>query len=268
MKKAWLAVRLIIAVILTVIGTAYANSVVFAQQEYNDFTYEKDAEGIVITGYIGTDESIKIPEAIEETDVKEIGEFAFYRTKVKSIVLPDTVSRIGECAFCRADELENINIPENITSIETGVFSECLSLTEIAIPRNVKFIETGAFGGCISLKRIIVDSQNAYYKDVDGVLYTKDGKALAAYPNGRECESYSVEANTEKIMDFAFYCSNVKTVELPESVTEIGQSAFLKAYLLEKANVPYGVKSIDETTFACCPNLKELIISPDIIITR
>jgi len=89
-----------------------------------------------------------------------------------------------------------------------------------------------------------------------------------AYPNGKEDESYTVADRTEEIMEFAFYGSNIRFAELPESVTKIGASAFLKACSLEKANVPSGVKCIDETTFACCRNLKELIISPDIEIIR
>ena len=268
MRTAGLAARLGLAFILIVLGSIYANSYTLADEMKNGITYEHIGEKIVITGYTGDDADVRIPEMIDGKYVSEIGEFAFYRTQVRNIMLPDCIEKIGENAFYRAENLVGVNIPDGLTEIENGVFSGCVALEEIIIPQNIKSIKSGVFGGCSAMKRIVVDKRNSRYKDVDGVLYTKDGKILVAYPNGRGAESYKVEDGTEEIMEFAFYCSDIKFAELPESVTKIGASAFLKACLLEKANVPSGVKSIDETTFACCRNLKELVISPDIEIIR
>jgi len=59
------------------------------------------------------------------------------------------------------------------------------NLKSIIIPKNVKLIDDYAFTGCDLLKNITVDENNLYYKDVDGVLYTKDGKTRVHYPEGK-----------------------------------------------------------------------------------
>ena len=64
-------------------------------------------------------------------------------------VIPNSVTAIGENAFCGLDGLTSINIPNSITSIGAGAFSFCFHLTgDLTIPNSVETIGAGAFFQC------------------------------------------------------------------------------------------------------------------------
>ena len=64
-------------------------------------------------------------------------------------VIPNTVTSIGENAFCGITGLTHIDIPDSVTSIGDGAFSFCFDLTgDLTIPNSVKTIGAGAFFQC------------------------------------------------------------------------------------------------------------------------
>ena len=77
-----------------------------------------------------------------------------YRAKETNYTIPNSVTTIGEGAFCGCDSLTNINIPNSVTTIGKGAFSHCDSLTSINIPNSVTTIGISAFWGCNSLTNI------------------------------------------------------------------------------------------------------------------
>ena len=77
-----------------------------------------------------------------------------YRAKETNYTIPNSVTTIGEGAFCGCDSLTNINIPNSVTTIGKGAFSHCDSLTSINIPNSVTTIGISAFWGCDSLTNI------------------------------------------------------------------------------------------------------------------
>ena len=74
-----------------------------------------------------------------------------YRATETNYTIPNSVTTIGEGAFCGCESLTNINIPNSVTAIGKGAFSYCNSLTNINIPNSVTTIEDGAFYFCINL---------------------------------------------------------------------------------------------------------------------
>ena len=74
-----------------------------------------------------------------------------YRATETNYTIPNSVTTIGEGAFCGRESLTNINIPNSVTAIGKGAFSYCNSLTNINIPNSVTTIEDWAFCGCINL---------------------------------------------------------------------------------------------------------------------
>lgn len=109
--------------------------------------------------YLG---DIVIPEKIEvdgvEYTVTEIGEYAFFYTKgITSLVMPETIEKIGTYAFCYSI-IEKLNIPSKVKVLEPYVFSDCNDLKEITLPEGLEKISEGAFYACKLLKNITIPS--------------------------------------------------------------------------------------------------------------
>ena len=74
--------------------------------------------------------------------------------ELKSIVIPDSITRIGDCAFFGCENLTSIVLPDSITEIGEYAFYGCEKLTSIIIPNSVVEIGQAAFECCKSLKTI------------------------------------------------------------------------------------------------------------------
>ena len=187
-------------------------------------------------------------------------------TSLENITIPNNITDLGYMTFSDCTSLKNITIPESVTTISRFTFSGCISLESIVIPKNVSFISVGndVFYGCTSLKSLSVDSDNEYYYSVDNVLYSKNDNQLMYYPEGLENENVELPSGVNKIAPLAFKNRNVKSLELPDTVTEIMYLAFSGCTSLAYVNIPESVKSIgtpwDGNTFSNCPNLKAVTI--------
>ena len=96
--------------------------------------------------------NIVIPDS-----VTDIGDYVFFHcSSLSNIVIPDSVSNIGNYAFTLCTSLSNIVIPDSVTSIGTGAFSDCTSLSKIVIPDGVTSIGYCAFSRCYSLSNIVI----------------------------------------------------------------------------------------------------------------
>lgn len=105
-------------------------------------------------------------------------------------------------------------------SIFANAFDYAKNLTEINIPASVDTIKDN-FYGCTSLKAFNVADNNSTYTSVDGIIYSKDKKTLIKAPNAIEGDIV-IEDGVETIANYAFYnCTNVKSITIPASVTEI-----------------------------------------------
>ena len=99
--------------------------------------------------------SIIIPDS-----VTSIGDYAFFRCiSLANITIPNGLTSIGEDAFCECTSLVDVTIPDSVTSIGQYAFSNCTSLTNVTIPDSVTSIGVGTFSECTSLTEIIVDSR-------------------------------------------------------------------------------------------------------------
>ncbi|MBO5712625.1 MAG: leucine-rich repeat domain-containing protein [Clostridia bacterium] len=104
-----------------------------------------------------------------------------------------------------------------------------------------------------------VDDNNTYYKDVDGVLYTKDGKTLICYPAGKTATTFIISSTVISIGYAAFSsCSKLTSVVIPESVISIGYAAFTYCTSLSSVVIPDSVISIGEGAFCECVSLTSI----------
>ena len=70
---------------------------------------------------------------------------------VKSVVISEGITVIGQQNFCRMSSITSVSFPQSLQTIKEAAFYECSSLTEVKLAKNVKTIESGAFAGCTSL---------------------------------------------------------------------------------------------------------------------
>ena len=92
--------------------------------------------------------------------------------------------RVGgtEKAYIYVGTDEHAVIPRGCESVGTGAFGMSVPVVEVSVPASVKELDGSVFRRCNTLRRINVDEDNPYFKDVDGVLYSRDGKSLIYYP--------------------------------------------------------------------------------------
>ena len=143
---------------------------------------------------------------------------------------------------CPMAKKGNIKIPDGEKIIWSCAFNGCSEITSVYIPKSIQGIGDAAFGDMISCQAIRVSEKNRYYKSVDGVLYTKDGKVLLAYPAGKKQKEF----------------------QIPQGVKYIASGAFMRADYLEKVILPKSVKYIHESAFRTCGSLSSVKIKGEL----
>lgn len=215
------------------------------------FTYSLingDTE-VEITGYVGTNVDVTIPDHIEGKPVTSIGSGAFAFTNVVSVIVPGTVLNLNDSAFAYCDKLTSIEIGPNVTTIGPSTFSYSNHLHSVLIPASVESIGEFAFYPAGGLVRIDVDPSNQYYHSIDGILYDKDERHLIQCPNGR-VESVQISGGTLYVDNYSFSnCLYLTSVSMTESVTSIGSYAFSSCAELVRITLTDTVTSIGEGAF-------------------
>lgn len=135
--------------------------------------------------------------------------------KITEVIIDYGVTSIGKLAFNSCLDLTTISIPASVTSIGYYAFG-LTKLSTINIPASVTSIEGGAFWDC-PLTDIIVDPDNPSYKDVDGVLMSKDGTILIEYPLGKTATSYTIPASVTSIFEKAQIIGNLSSIYVMSS---------------------------------------------------
>ena len=170
--------------------------------------------------------------------------------------IPDGVTTIGSGAFSGCRNLTSVTIPTSVITIGNIAFSGCTGMTSVAIPDSVTGMGSGVFNNCSSMTAITVASGNTAYQDVDGVLYSKDGKTLVRYPVGKSGTTYTIPDGVTTIDSYAFYnCSGLNSVEIPDGVTTIDSGAFYNCSGLTTVTIPSSVTTIGNYAFANCSSL-------------
>ena len=173
---------------------------------------------------------------------------AFYFCFLLEIVIPSSVTSIGDWAFSSCDSLSKIVIPSSVTSIGKGAFSYCDSLLEIVIPSSVTSIGDSAFYGCYSLSEIVIPS--SVTSIADGAFSSCDSLSEIVIPSSVTRVGYGA---------FSF-CSSLSEIVIPSSVTSIGKGAFSHCDSLSEIVIPSSVTSIGDSAFSSCFSLSEIVI--------
>ena len=193
-----------------------------------------------------------VPEGIES-----IGEFAFFEcTLLSSITLPDTVKTIKYSAFAGCYYLESIDLGNGVESIEGEALSHCHSLKALRFPATLKSIEGSALKLTFGVKEFEIDPNNSTYKVVQGVLFTKDGKQIVAFPRGKGGD-YEIPESVESIGKYAFSgCREITSLTVPGSIKIIPEGAFSECNGLTEINLGEGIEVLKTS---CFEGLQQLV---------
>jgi hypothetical protein len=195
-----------------------------------------------------------------------------YRYSITTIIIENGVTSIGQYAFYQTDQMTSIVIPNSVISIGNYAFAYCSKLTSIVIPNSVISIGGGAFYGCSELASIdmsnsitslggnIFDGTPWYNNQPDGEIYF--GKIFYSYKGIMEEDTHvSIKEGTLSICAGAFDEQRKSfSIDIPNSVTSIGERTFYGCEGLTSIIIPEGVTSIGILAFSDCSNLTSIVL--------
>ena len=163
----------------------------------------------------------EINDLVIPNSVTSIGNIAFRNcSSLTSVTIGESVTNIGSCAFENCSSLTSVTIGESVTSIGSSVFENCSSLTSVTIPNSVTSIGSWAFRNCSSLTSVTINSDaivSKAYSDASNISHIF----------GSQVTEYIIGDEVKSIGNGAFsWCSSLTSVTIGESVTSIGKSTF------------------------------------------
>ncbi len=207
-----------------------------ANGQWGNFMYTISNGEVMITGYIGSESDVWIPN--------QMG------------VLP--ITTIGSMAFSRNAAIKTIHIPDSVTTIDEYAFFACTSITSLTIPASVTSLSSGAFYRCSSLSAITVDPANSAYASIDGLLYDSRLTSLMRCPEAK-AGLVTIPEGVMSIASSAFAeCAAVTSILIPSSVTSIGSTVFYRCTSLTSIDLPAGVTTIGDSSFYQCTSLTSI----------
>ena len=200
-------------------------------------------------------EHVVVPAELDGYKVSSIGSLAFFRCRMKSVVIPEGVRSLGAQAFYGCSALENVKLPFTLDIIDRNVFEKCVSLERLDIGE-CPYV-TGSSFNCPNLSGISVAPSNHEYKEADGCLLSRNSRELVFFPRTGSVAIFP--SGVEEIGEGAFMgCTKLKKVTIPGRVRKVGALAFAYCRNLSSVEFQPGVQEVDDRAFAYCPNLKRV----------
>lgn len=166
------------------------------------------------------------------------------------LTMPNTITKIGDNAF-KSSKLNSIKLPSSLTEIGKSAFYYCSKLTEIDVPDSVTKVGSSAFAICSSLQTASLGS---------GVASVPD----SAFNRCSKLKTVSFKGSITSIGGYAFNeCSNI-VINIPSTVTRLGDNAFYECKSLTTITVPSGVTYIPEWCFGSCTKLASITLHNNI----
>lgn len=208
---------------------------------------------------------LTIPDYANEYKVVSLADYIFYLSDLETVHLPNTLIKIGTCAFEYCQNLRSINFPESLKEIGSSAFVSA-HFQSIDLPNSLEIIGSYAFANCENLKEVRLPNS---LKSISPWIFARTGLTSITIPesvtyigqyaftNCKKLTSAKLPSSLKTIGDYAFIeCSNLSSIEFPASLESIGFMAFEKCSSLTSITIPNSVKSIANYAFGGCKNLK------------
>lgn len=225
------------------------------------------SEGIEVIGesafqrYFNRDEGYYVSNLVSVTlpqSVKKISDFAFAGQQNLQEITLGGVTEIGRCAFDNCLMLTQITLPDTLTTIGVQAF-ESSGLTSLTIPVNVTSLGDSFITDCSALTSLYVAEENPNYEIVDGMLYDIPAQTLR-YALPDVSGDVVIRDGTVRIAGDVFKNHAITSVQLPDSLQKIGNSAFEFCKELKEITFPEGLTTIDDLAFYYCTQLENVVL--------
>ena len=201
---------------------------------------------------------------------------------ITKVVLPSTLTYIGEGAFGGCYKLKSAVFASNYTKLTIGKnafdgtslksirfpngtyeLKDCAAGTiqDIYIPASVKKIGAGVVN--YKTKKVTIDKKNKKFKMKDGILYSYNGKKLVG-ASAKVKKNVKIPKTVTKIGEMAFAGTNVKTVTLNDKIKIMPKGVFYKCEKLTSVKNTNNVRKVEYGAFARCYKLKDIGALPDL----
>ena len=246
---------------------------------------------VIDQGLVANFADLVIPSTYEGQPVTAIGGFAFsaidsdQTQNLKSVIIPEGVTKIGYSSFNRCTGLTSITIPKSVTTIDIGAFYGCSALETVYIADltawcNIDFTDNGThtcnplrFAGKLYLNgeqitNLIIPNDVTEIKPYTFVGY--DGSSViihdnitgignSAFASCKNLTSIVIGKNVKSIGDYALSgCSALTSITIPDGVTSLGKGAIKNCSSLLSIEIPASVTSIGAEAFMYCTALNTI----------
>ena len=151
---------------------------------------------------------------------------------------------------------EDAEFTFRVMEIDANAFYGCTEVTSVDIPYSVLRIVNDAFKGCSGIQKFTVNENNQSYKDVDGILFSKDSRMLIKYPAKKETAEYVISEDVSVICTEAFMDNEfLKKITVGNFVTAISDNSFKNCTSLEEVELGGNTRILGVDAFKNCPKL-------------
>lgn len=230
----------------------------------SDFDCTAENGEVTITDYTGTREHVLIPSEIGGFPVTALADKAFYEKHVTTVVVPDSVTEIGDLCFSGDNYLVSLTLPDGLAELSYGALESCYSLMDFELPKGLKTIGAGALQSIFYLTHLTIPAGVTDIEQMNFLMM--HGLEEVSVAEGSTSFTYDAEngllmtADKARLLHCFFHLAPQKEIILPEGMKTIDPFAFHYDVTVEKIVLPEGAETIGLLAFGICPKLTEIVI--------
>ena len=211
------------------------------------FSYQQASGGVEVTGCAGDATELSIPEELGGSKVMGIANSALSgHASLRSVSLPPSLERVGAGAFRGCSSLAGVDLPASVSFVDNDAFDGCSSLSSVTLPEGLRGLGSRVFSGC-PLASVTVPAS----LESTGGWFRGDGPFAGSGLSSARLAEGSVRVATGLFGG----CGRLASMEVPGTVTSVGDRAFQGCTSLASLSLPASVTSIADTAFEGCDAL-------------